>query len=113
MDIISQIYIRTVDYMGLSFAIPIDVALRVKDQIVATGKASHARLGVAVQQVDQALAESFGLKRAEGAVVSTVAPNSAASKAGLQPGDVILKFNGKPIGAAGELSALVGQATPG
>ena len=109
----SQIYSRSGGYMGVSFAIPIDVALRVKDQIVATGKASHARLGVAVQQVDQALAESFGLKQAEGAVVSTVVPGSAAAKAGLQPGDVILKFNGKPIGAAGELSALVGQAVPG
>jgi serine protease Do len=109
----SQIYSRSGGYMGVSFAIPVDVAMRVKDQIVATGKASHARLGVAVQQVDQALAESFGLKQAEGAVVSTVVPGSAASKAGLQPGDVILKFNGKPIGAAGELSALVGQAVPG
>ncbi|HXR58097.1 MAG TPA: Do family serine endopeptidase [Burkholderiales bacterium] len=109
----SQIYSRSGGYMGVSFAIPIDVALRVKDQIVSTGKASHARLGVAVQQVDQALAESFGLKQAEGAVVSTVVPGSAAAKAGLQPGDVILKFNGKPIGAAGELSALVGQAVPG
>ena len=109
----AQIYSRSGGYMGVSFAIPIDVALRVKDQIVATGKASHARLGVAVQQIDQTLAESFGLQKAEGAVVSTVAPNSAAQKAGLQPGDVILKFNGKPIGSAGELSALVGQALPG
>jgi serine protease Do len=109
----SQIYSRSGGYMGVSFAIPIEVALRVKDQIVATGKASHARLGVAVQQIDQALAESFGLKQAEGAVVSTVVPGSAAAKAGLQPGDVILKLNGKSIGAAGELSALVGQATPG
>ena len=109
----SQIYSRSGGYMGVSFAIPIDVALRVKDQIVATGKASHARLGVAVQQVDQSLAESFGLKRAEGAVVSTVSPNSAAARAGLQPGDVILRFNDKPVGAAGELSAMVGQASPG
>jgi len=109
----AQIYSRSGGYMGVSFAIPIDVALRVKDQIVATGKASHARLGVAVQQVDQALAESFGLKRAEGAVVSTVVPDSAAAKAGLQPGDVIMKFNGKPIGVAGELSALVSQSLPG
>src|SRR5262249_24535216 len=109
----AQIYSRSGGYMGVSFAIPIDVALRVRDQIVATGKASHARLGVAVQQVDQTLAEAFGLKNAEGAIVSTVAPGSAAQKAGLQPGDVILKFNGKPIGSAGELSAMVGQALPG
>jgi serine protease Do len=109
----AQIYSRSGGYMGVSFAIPIDVALRVKDQIVATGKASHARLGVAVQQVDQALAESFGLKRAEGAVVSTVVPDSAAAKAGIQPGDVILRFNEKKVGGAGELSALVGQSLPG
>ena len=109
----AQIYSRSGGYMGVSFAIPIDVALRVKDQIAATGKASHARLGVTVQQLDQALAESFGLKKAEGAVVSTVATGSAAQKAGLQPGDVILKFNGKTVGSAGELSAIVGQALPG
>ena len=109
----SQIYSRSGGYMGVSFAIPIDVALRVKDQIVATGHASHARLGVSVQQVDQTLAESFGLKRAEGAVVSMVVPGSAAAKAGVQPGDVILKFNGKPIGGAGELAAIVSQEAPG
>jgi len=109
----SQIYSRSGGYQGLSFAIPIDVALRVKDQIVATGRANHARLGVNVQDVNQALSQSFGLKRAEGALVATVQPESAADRAGLQPGDVILKFDGKPIGAAGELSALVGQSAPG
>ena len=109
----SQIYSRSGGYQGLSFAIPIDVALRVKDQIVATGRASHARLGVTVQELNQALAESFGLKRAEGALVAQVLAGSAAERAGLQPGDVVLKYDGKPIGAAGELSALVGQATPG
>jgi len=109
----SQIYSRSGGYQGLSFAIPIDVALKVKDQIVATGHASHARLGVTVQGLNQALAESFGLKRAEGALVSSVVPGSAAERAGLQPGDVIMKYDGKPLGAAGDLSALVGQATPG
>jgi serine protease Do len=109
----SQIYSRSGGYQGLSFAIPIDVALRVKDQIVATGRANHARLGVNVQDVNQALSQSFGLKRAEGALVSSVQPGSAAERAGLQPGDVILKFDGKPVGAAGELSALVGQTAPG
>ena len=109
----SQIYSRSGGYQGLSFAIPIDVALRVKDQIVATGRASRARLGVTVQEVNQALAESFGLKRTEGALVVAVQPGSAAERAGLLPGDVILKFDGKPIGAANELSALVGQAAPG
>jgi serine protease Do len=109
----SQIYSRSGGYQGLSFAIPMNVALKVKDQIVATGRVSHARLGVSVQELNQALAESFGLKRAEGALVSSVQPGSAAERAGLQPGDVITKFDGKPIGAAGELSALVGQAVPG
>ena len=109
----SQIYSRSGGYQGLSFAIPINVALKVKDQIVATGHASHARLGVTVQGLNQALAESFGLKRAEGALVSSVAPGSAAERAGLQPGDIILKYDGKPVGAAGELSAMVGLATPG
>jgi serine protease Do len=109
----SQIYSRSGGYQGLSFAIPIDVALRVKDQIVTTGRANHARLGVNVQDVNQALSQSFGLKRAEGALVAAVQPGSAAERAGLQPGDVILKFDGKPIGAAGELSALVGQSAPG
>jgi serine protease Do len=109
----SQIYSRSGGYQGLSFAIPINVALKVKDQIVATGRVSHARLGVAVQELNQGLAESFGLKHAAGALVSSVQPDSAAERAGLQPGDVIVKFDGKPIGAAGELSALVGQASPG
>jgi serine protease Do len=109
----SQIYSRSGGYQGLSFAIPINFALRVKDQIVATGRVSHARLGVAVQELNQALAESFGLKRAEGALVALVQPGSAADRAGVQPGDVVVKFDGKPIGAAGELSALVGQAAPG
>jgi len=109
----SQIYSRSGGYQGLSFAIPINVALKIKDQIVAIGRVSHARLGVSVLEINHALAESFGLKQAAGALVSSVVPDSAAERAGLQPGDVITKFDGKPIGAAGELSALVGQASPG
>jgi serine protease Do len=109
----SQIYSRSGGYQGLSFAIPINVALKVKDQIVSTGKVSHARLGVGIQEINHALAESFGLKRAEGALVSSVQPGSAAERAGLQPGDVIVKFDGRAIGAAGELSAAVGQSAPG
>ncbi len=109
----SQIYSRSGGYQGLSFAIPINVAMRVRDQIVATGRVAHARLGVGVQEMNQALADSFGLKRAEGALVSSVQPGSAAEQAGVQPGDVIVKYDGKPVGGAGELSALVGQATPG
>lgn len=109
----SQIYTRTGGYQGLSFAIPIEVATRVKDQIVATGHASHARLGVMVQEVNQTLAESFGLDRPEGALVSNVLPESAAEKAGLKAGDVIRKFNDQPIVASSDLTALVGQAMPG
>jgi serine protease Do len=109
----SQIYSRSGGYQGLSFAIPIDVVLRVKDQIVATGHATHARLGVNVQTLNQALAESFGLERAQGALVAGVAPGSAADKAGLQPGDVVLEYEGKPVTDSGQLAAMVGESNPG
>ncbi|MET0963472.1 MAG: DegQ family serine endoprotease [Noviherbaspirillum sp.] len=109
----SQIYSRTGGYMGLSFAIPIDVAMNVKDQIVATGKVSRAQLGVTVQELNQSLANSFKLPQPAGALVASIAPGSAAAKAGLKPGDVILSYNGQPIGASGDLPALVGMAAPG
>ena len=109
----SQIFSRSGGYQGLSFAIPIDLAVRVKDQIVATGHASHARLGVAIQDVNQALADSFKLERPAGALVSSVDPGSPADKAGLQSGDVILQVDGQPIATAGDLPALIGRAMPG
>ena len=109
----AQIYSQSGGYQGLSFAIPINVALQVKDQIVATGRASHARLGVTVQDVDQALAESFGLPKPDGALISSVAPKSAAAAAGLQPGDVIIALNGEPVLRSGSLSSLIGLSTPG
>jgi serine protease Do len=109
----SQIYSRTGGYQGLSFAIPIDLATKIKDQIVATGKASHARLGVAIQEVNQALADSFKLDKPEGALVSTVEPGGPADQAGLKTGDVIRQVNGQAIVAAGDLPALIGQAAPG
>jgi serine protease Do len=109
----SQIYSRTGGYQGVSFAIPIDVALRVKEQIVTTGKVEHARLGVAIQEMNQALAESFKLKQPDGALVSSVVPNSPAAKAGVEAGDVILKYNGKPISRSSDLPALVGLGKPG
>lgn len=109
----SQIYSQTGGYMGLSFAIPIDVALSVKDQIVATGRVSHARLGVAVQELNQTLADSFKLPQPQGALVSSIDRNSPAARAGLQAGDVILSYNGQPIARSGDLPALVGLARPG
>jgi serine protease Do len=109
----SQIYSHTGGYQGLSFAIPIDLATKVKDQIVATGKASHARLGVAIQEVNQTLAESFKLDKPEGALVANVEPGSPADKAGMKTGDVIRKVDGQPIVSSGDLPALIGQAAPG
>ncbi len=109
----AQIYSRSGGFQGVSFAIPINVALKVKDQIVATGKASHGRLGVTVQDLNQSLADSFGLKRVDGALVSNVAPNSAAAAAGLKSGDVITEVNGEAVVRSGALSSLIGMAAPG
>ena len=109
----SQIYSRSGGYQGLSFAIPIELATQVKDQIVATGKASHAKLGVTVQEVNQKLADAFKLESPEGALVAGVEPGSAADKAGVKSGDVIRQIDGKKIVAAGDLSAMVGQSKPG
>ena len=109
----SQIYSQSGGFQGLSFAIPIDVALKVKDQIVATGRASHARLGVAAQDLNQTLAESFGLKSSDGALVSSVMPGSAAATAGLKAGDVILAVGSRNIERAGSLSSAIGLSTPG
>ena len=109
----SQIYSRSGGYQGVSFAIPIDIASKIKDQIVTTGKVEHARLGVAVQEVNQAFANSFKLDKPEGALVSNVEKGGPADKAGLQAGDVIRKVNGQSIVASGDLPALIGLASPG
>jgi serine protease Do len=109
----SQIYSRTGGYQGVSFAIPISTALHVKDQIVAGGKVVHPRLGVSIQEINQSLADSFKLPQPEGALVSSVVPGSAAAKAGLQAGDVILGYQGQPIVGAGDLPALVDLGKPG
>jgi serine protease Do len=109
----SQIYSRSGGYQGVSFAIPIELAGKVKDQIVATWKVRHAQLGVAVQEVKQAFAESFNLDKPEGALVASVSKGSPAEKAGLQAGDVIRQVDGQPIVASGDLTAWVGQAQPG
>ncbi|WP_420473825.1 DegQ family serine endoprotease [Noviherbaspirillum sp. ST9] len=109
----SQIYSRTGGYQGVSFAIPINLALHVKNQIVETGKVEHARLGVTIQEVNQTLADSFGLAQPGGALVSSVVPGSAAAEAGVRPGDVVLSFNGQRIVRSGDLPALVTLGKPG
>ena len=109
----AQIYTNSGGYQGVSFAIPINLAVQIKDQIVKTGKVVHSRLGVEVQTLDQSLADSFKLKSPSGALVAKVVPDSAAAQAGLKAGDVILKYNGTPILDAGQLSARVGVTAPG
>jgi serine protease Do len=109
----AQIYSQSGGFQGLSFAIPIDVALKVKSQIVATGKATHARLGVTVQDLNQGLAESFGLPRPDGALIAGVQPESAAAAAGLKAGDVVTEVNGERVERSGQLSSLIGLSAPG
>jgi serine protease Do len=108
----SQIYSRTGGFMGLSFAIPIDVAMEVQQQLRLKGRVERGRIGVAIQAVTPELAESFGLPRASGALVSAVEPDSPAAKAGIEQGDVILRFNGQPVEDASELPRLVAAARP-
>jgi serine protease Do len=109
----AQIFSQTGGYQGLSFAIPIDVAMHVKEQIVTTGKVAHGRLGVTVQELNQGLAESFGLKRPDGALVAQVAPGSAAAAAGRKAGDVNTQVDGQPQRRSGEQASVNGMATPG
>ena len=109
----SQIYSQTGGYQGLSFAIPIDVANRIKEQLVATGSVRHAKLGVTVQEVNQGFADSFKLESPEGALVSNVEKGGPADKAGLKSGDVIRKLDGQPIVASGDLPAMLSLAKPG
>ncbi|HEX6297576.1 MAG TPA: DegQ family serine endoprotease [Burkholderiales bacterium] len=109
----SQIYSRTGGYMGIAFAIPIDVAAGVKDQLLAHGKVERGRMGVAIQEVTQSLAESFGLERPRGALVASVEPGGPAAKAGVKPGDVLLGVNGRAIERSSELPPLVAAVKPG
>jgi serine protease Do len=109
----SQIYSRSGGFQGISFAIPIEVALNVKDQIVKTGKVTRGRLGVTVQEVNASLASSFGLDRPRGALVASVDDGSPAQKAGLQQGDIILSYNGQPIERSNDLPLLVADSHPG
>ncbi|WP_343732349.1 DegQ family serine endoprotease [Duganella sp.] len=109
----SQIYSQTGGYQGLSFAIPIDVANKIKNQIVATGKVVHAKLGVTVQEVNQGFADSFNLETPEGALISNVERGGPADKAGLKAGDVIRALNGQKIISSADLPSMVGLSTPG
>jgi serine protease Do len=109
----SQIYSQTGGYQGLSFAIPIDVATRIKDEILSTGKVQHAKMGVVVQDVNQGFADSFKLDSPEGALVSQVMHGSAADKAGLKSGDIIRKVDGQPIVESTDLTSMVSLAKPG
>lgn len=109
----SQIYSRTGGYMGLSFAIPIDVAINVRDQLIKTGRVSRGRIGVTIQEVNSQLAESFGLDRPRGALIGSVEDGSPGDKAGLEPGDVILAVDGERIERSAEVPGIIARVKPG
>ena len=109
----SQIYSRSGGYMGLSFAIPIDVAMEVEKQLRASGKVTRGRIGVVIQEVTLQLAESFGLTKASGALISSVEKGGSADKAGIQASDVILKFDGKVVSLSKDLPRMVAATQPG
>jgi serine protease Do len=109
----SQIFTRNGGYQGLSFAIPIDVAMKVEKQLVDHGKVSRGRLGITVQEVSSELAQTFGMDKPQGALVNSVERDSPAAVAGIQPGDVVLQFNGKAIGRSADLPPLVSDVSPG
>jgi serine protease Do len=109
----SAIYSRTGGYMGVSFAIPIEVALDVSRQLQQTGKVTRGRLGVQIQALTPELAKSFKLADTKGVLVASVEPGGPAAKAGLEPGDVIVGFEGKPVQSANELPRLVAATKPG
>ena len=109
----SQIYSRSGGFMGISFAIPIDVAMEIQAQLRANGRVSRGRIGVVIQEVTKELAESFGLSKAQGAAVNAVEKGGPAEKAGIEAGDVILRFDGKTIGSSSDLPRIVGSTKPG
>jgi len=109
----SQIYSRTGGFMGLSFAIPIDVAMEVQQALRTSGRVSRGRIGVVIQELTKELAESFGLAKATGALVNSVEKGAPADKAGIEAGDIILKFDGKPVNASSDLPRIVGGTKPG
>ncbi|MEI7613046.1 MAG: DegQ family serine endoprotease [Betaproteobacteria bacterium] len=109
----SQIYSRSGGFMGISFAIPIDVAMDIQNQLKAKGKVSRGRIGVVIQEVTKDLSESFGLNKPQGAAVNAVEKGGPADKAGIEPGDVILKFDGKSVTNSADLPRIVGSTRPG
>ncbi len=109
----SQIYSRSGGYMGISFAVPIDEAMRVVEQLKSSGRVSRGRIGVQIAEVTKDVAESLGLPKAQGAQVRRVEPNTPADKAGLKAGDIILKFNGAAIEKSADLPRVVGNTKPG
>jgi serine protease Do len=109
----SQIYSRTGTFMGLSFAIPIDVAMEIQGQLRTAGKVQRGRIGVVIQEVSRELAESFGLEKPAGALVNGVEKGGPAEKAGIESGDIITKFNGKAVDSSSDLPRIVGATRPG
>ena len=109
----SQIYSRSGGYMGVSFAIPIDVAMQVGQQLQTTGHVTRGKLGVVIQSVTQGLADSFGLPQPQGALVSSVEKGGPAERAGIESGDVILKLNGQPLRDSSELPVQIAAVAPG
>jgi serine protease Do len=109
----SQIFSRTGSFAGISFAIPIDYAFNIADQLMKTGKVTRGRIGVGIQNVNKDLADSLGLARAQGAAVSNVEDGSPAAKAGLEVGDVILKIDGRPVEGSADLSRTIRALKPG
>jgi serine protease Do len=109
----SQIYSRSGGYMGISFSIPMDEAVRVSDQLRATGRVSRGRIGVQIDQVSKEVAESIGLGKPVGALVRSVEAGSPADKGGLEAGDIITKFDGKTIDKSSDLPRMVGATKPG
>ncbi|WP_344762551.1 DegQ family serine endoprotease [Actimicrobium antarcticum] len=109
----SQIYSRSGGYMGISFAVPIDEAIRVSDQLKATGKVTRGRIGVQIGELTKDVAESLGLAKAQGALVQKVETGGPAEKAGVEAGDIILKFNNVAIDRSSDLPRLVGNTKPG
>lgn len=109
----SQIYSRSGGFMGISFAIPIDVAMNVAEQLKTSGKVQRGQLGVIIQEVSYDLAKSFGLDKASGALIAKVMPNSPAMQAGLQVGDIVRSVNGEEVRVSSDLPVMVGSMLPG